>query len=278
MESINHSSSPTRIALGVEYDGQTFLGWQRQKQGQTIQNNLEKALGTIAQERITVHAAGRTDSGVHALQQVIHFDTYAKRPIGAWIRGTNSHLPSNIAIKWAQQVSSDFHARFSALSRCYSYWLLCCPTRPGVLNGKVGWYFQRLDKLAMQKATTMLLGQHDFSCFRSSQCQAKSPIKTLYCLTITPHEDFLHFEFEADAFLHHMVRNIVSALIYVGKGRLTLETFKELLTRKNRLFAPPTFMPDGLYLTGVNYPEHFNLPKRVRGNFFSLKINANNAH
>lgn len=261
MESTNHSSSPTRIALGLEYDGQTFLGWQRQKKGQTVQNNLEKALCIVAQEKITVYAAGRTDSGVHALQQVVHFDTFAKRPFGAWVRGANSHLPSNIAIKWAQPVSSDFHARFSALSRRYSYWLLCCPTRPGVLNGKVGWCFQQLDKLAMQKAADMLLGQHDFSCFRSSQCQAKSPIKTLHCLTIKAHGNLLHFEFEADAFLHHMVRNIVSALIYVGKNRLTLAAFKELLTHKNRLFAPPTFMPDGLYLTEVNYPKHFDLPK-----------------
>jgi len=268
MESINHPASPTRIALGVEYDGQTFLGWQRQKQGQTVQNNLEKALGTIAQEQITIHAAGRTDSGVHALQQVIHFDTCAKRPLSAWIRGTNSRLPSNIAIKWAQPVSRDFHARFSALSRLYSYWLLCYPTRPGLLNGKVGWCFQQLDKLAMQKAADMLLGQHDFSCFRSSQCQAKSPIKTLYCLTITSYANLLHFEFEADAFLHHMVRNIVGTLIYVGKGRLTLGAFKELLTHKNRLFAPPTFMPDGLYLTGANYPEHFDLPKPIRGIYF----------
>lgn len=267
MKLTDHSRCPTRIALGLEYDGQSFFGWQHQKHLQTLQDNLEKALSIIAQENIVVHAAGRTDRGVHAIQQVIHFDTHVYRPLSAWIRGVNTHLPSKMAIQWAQAMPSDFHARFSALSRCYSYWLLCRPNRPGLLYGKVGWYFQPLDIKIMQEATKILLGQHDFSCFRSSECQAKSPVKTLYCLNIDlQYENCLHFEFEADAFLHHMVRNIISTLIYIGKGSLTLKDLKWLLVSKSRLLAPPTFMPDGLYLTGVNYPTRFNLPKPVRIN------------
>lgn len=254
-------NNATRIALGLEYNGHAFAGWQRQAQQKTLQGNLEAALSVIAQEQIAVQAAGRTDAGVHAIQQIIHFDTFAHRPLSAWVRGVNSQLPPDMAIQWAQHMPNHFHARFSALSRQYSYWLLCRPVRPGLLYGQVGWCFQSLDIHSMQQAAKLLIGLHDFSSFRSSECQAKSPIKTLHQLTIVQHAHLLHCTFKADAFLHHMVRNIMGALIYVGKGVLTCQDLQTLLASKNRSGAPPTFMPDGLYLTGIHYPKHFKLPK-----------------
>ncbi|QQS16901.1 MAG: tRNA pseudouridine(38-40) synthase TruA [Neisseriales bacterium] len=254
-------NNATRIALGLEYNGQLFAGWQRQTHQQTLQGSLEAALSIIAQEKITVHAAGRTDTGVHATRQVVHFDTFAHRPLNAWVRGVNRYLPPNIAIQWAQHMPSDFHARFSALSRQYSYWLLCRPTRPGFLHGQVGWCFQPLDIQSMQQAAQIFIGQHDFSSFRSSACQAKSPIRTLYQLTIVRHDHLFCCTFKADGFLHHMVRNIMGALIYVGKGVLTYQHLQSLLASKKRSGAPPTFMPDGLYLTDVYYPKVFKLPK-----------------
>lgn len=252
-----------RIAIGIEYNGTGFAGWQRQPHGNTIQNVLEQALTQIAGHPLTVQAAGRTDAGVHAAQQVAHFDTLAKRPMTAWVRGVNSYLPSGIAVLWARAVDDGFHARFSASARAYSYFLLNHPVRPALLSGRVGWHFQPLDVALMQQAALSLLGRHDFSSFRAAECQAKSPVKNLSQLDISRQGDLFRFDFRADAFLHHMVRNIVGALVYVGKGTLSLADFDALIDARSRILAPPTFMPDGLYLTGVEYPAEYGLPGEV---------------
>ncbi|QEL55559.1 tRNA pseudouridine(38-40) synthase TruA [Chromobacterium paludis] len=250
-----------RIALGIEYDGRAFAGWQSQPHGNTVQDILNRALGQIAGNReVATVAAGRTDAGVHAAMQVAHFDTEASRPLNAWVRGVNALLPPEIAVVWAREAGDDFHARFSAFSRSYSYFLLTHPVRSCLLAGKVGWYHQALDVAAMRKAAACLLGRHDFSSFRASECQAKSPVKDLQRLDIVEDGGLIRFDLMADAFLHHMVRNLVGALLYVGKGAMDAAGMQALLAARDRTCAPPTFMPDGLYLTGVGYPEAFGLP------------------
>ncbi|WP_054285987.1 tRNA pseudouridine(38-40) synthase TruA [Gulbenkiania mobilis] len=249
-----------RIALGIEYDGQAFAGWQTQPHGNTVQDTLEKALAAIAGHPVQTVAAGRTDAGVHAAMQVVHFDTTAARSANAWVRGVNAHLPADVAVLWAHEVTDDFHARFSAFSRSYSYFLLTHPVRPSLGAGRVGWFHQALDVGAMREAAACLLGQHDFSSFRAAQCQAKSPVKTMARLDLTETDGLIRFDLTADAFLHHMVRNIVGALVYVGKGALDVAGFARLLAARDRTTAPPTFMPDGLYLTGVGYPDSHGLP------------------
>ena len=248
-----------RVALGVEYDGRAFAGWQSQPHGNTVQDKLNHALSQIACAPVNTVAAGRTDAGVHALMQVVHFDVEVERPENAWVRGVNSHLPAEIAVVWAKQVDEEFHARFSAFSRSYSYFLLTHTVRSCLLAGKVGWYHQPLDVAAMRAGAAYLLGRHDFSSFRAAECQAKSPVKHLQRLDIHEADGFIRFDLLADAFLHHMVRNIVGALVYVGKGALSPEDMVVLLSAQDRRHAPPTFMPDGLYLTGVGYPESFGV-------------------
>jgi tRNA pseudouridine38-40 synthase len=252
-----------RIALGVEYDGRDVAGWQTQPHGNTVQDALERALACIAGGPVATVAAGRTDAGVHAMMQVVHFDCTVERPLGAWVRGVNSHLPPSIAVLWARAVDPEFHARFSAFSRRYSYFLLNHPVRPAMGAGRIGWFHQPLDLDAMRAGARHLLGEHDFSSFRASECQARSPIKNLQRLDIDAHDGVLRFDLEADAFLHHMVRNIVGALVYVGKGRLSAADMVALLSARDRTRAPPTFMPDGLYLTGVGYPDAFGLATRA---------------
>ncbi|BEV70615.1 tRNA pseudouridine(38-40) synthase TruA [Paludibacterium sp. THUN1379] len=252
-----------RIALGLEYDGRAFAGWQTQPHGNTVQDQLNRALSAIAGVPVSTMAAGRTDAGVHASRQVVHFDCAVSRPDNAWVRGVNSHLPAAISVLWARQVADDFHARFSAFSRSYSYYLLTHPVRPALLAGKVGWYHQSLDVDAMRAAAACLIGRHDFSSFRAAECQAKSPVKDLQKLDLVEHQGLIRFDLQADAFLHHMVRNLVGALLYVGKGALSVDDMRQLLAARDRTTAPPTFMPDGLYLTGVGYPAHFNLPSET---------------
>lgn len=254
-----------RIALGLEYDGRAFCGWQSQPGGCGVQDVLEVALARMAGHPVRVSAAGRTDAGVHALSQVVHFDTEASRPQSAWIRGVNAFLPASLRVQWAQTVDADFHARFSAERRSYQYWLQVSSVAPAVLAGKVGWYHRPLDLDAMRAAATMLLGEHDFSAFRAAECQAKSPIKTLYQADIRRHGDFILFEFCANAFLHHMVRNLVGSLVYVGNGNFPPLWMGELLLLQDRKRAAPTFMPDGLYLTGVHYDPRWGLPVCSRG-------------
>jgi tRNA pseudouridine38-40 synthase len=251
-----------RIALGVEYDGYPFFGWQSQAEGPTVQDTLQHALTGIAGEQISVIAAGRTDTGVHALEQVIHFDTRAERPLTAWVRGANALLPATIAVLWAHTVPEGFHARFSAHGRSYRYLLLNRAVRPAIHEGKVGWFHAPLDVPAMQAASRYLLGEHDFSAFRAAQCQARSPVKHLQQLDISRHGDMLVFDLGADAFLHHMVRNIIGCLVYVGKGKYPPDWLSEVLTSRERKLAAPTFMPDGLYLRGIRYEAKWGLPQK----------------
>ncbi|TSA49889.1 MAG: tRNA pseudouridine(38-40) synthase TruA [Nitrosomonadales bacterium] len=254
-----------RIALGLEYDGSQFCGWQSQPSACGAQDHLQSALARLAGHDIKVAAAGRTDAGVHALTQVVHFDTEAVRPQSAWVRGANAFLPPGLRVLWAQEVDTEFHARFSAERRSYQYLLQVSPVAPAVLSGKVGWYHRPLDIEAMQQAAKHLPGEHDFSAFRAAECQAKSPVKQLYCAEVSRHGEFILFEFRANAFLHHMVRNLVGSLVYIGKGEYPSGWIAELLQQKDRTRAAPTFAPDGLYLTGVHYDTRWGLPPCERG-------------
>ena len=249
-----------RIALGVEYDGANFCGWQSQPAGCGVQDALESAIAEIAQHPIRVHAAGRTDTGVHALMQIIHFDVKVKRPETAWVRGVNAFLPPSVRVLWSKQVSEEFHARFSARSRSYEYLLVNTPVAPAVLATKAGWYHQPLGLEAMQQAIQFLIGEHDFSAFRASECQAKSPIRCMHDASIKMNGNQLVFRFAANAFLQHQVRNMIGALIYVGNGKNPPVFIRELLTKNDRTISPPTFSANGLYLTGVEYEAQWELP------------------
>jgi tRNA pseudouridine38-40 synthase len=250
-----------RIALGVEYDGSQFFGWQSQTGGHTVQDALQAALSSIAGEPIAIIAAGRTDAGVHALEQVVHFETSVERPLSAWVRGVNALLPKSVAVLWAHHVPEEFHARFSAQARSYQYVLINRPSRSAVHHGKVGWFHMPLDVIAMREAAQYLLGEHDFTSFRSSQCQAKTPLKNLAQLDIRQQGDTLIFELTANAFLHHMVRNILGCLLYVGKGKHPPQWLREVLEGRDRKFAAPTFTPDGLYLRHITYDTKWGLPQ-----------------
>lgn len=250
-----------RIALGVEYDGRPYCGWQSQADGQTVQDTLQYALSRISGEPVSVIAAGRTDTGVHALEQVVHFDTQAERPLTAWVRGVNALLPDSIAVRWAHQVPDEFHARFSAHGRSYRYLLINRATRPAIHAGKAGWYHAPLDAASMQAAAQHLIGEHDFSAFRAAQCQAKSPVKHLRQLDIRREGEMLVFDMSADAFLHHMVRNIVGCLVYVGNGKHPPDWLAEVLASRERSLAAPTFAPDGLYLRSIQYEAKWGLPQ-----------------
>lgn len=249
-----------RIALGVEYFGSGFHGWQSQANGGTVQDSLEAALAEIAGLPIGVICAGRTDAGVHATHQVVHFDAPVERPLTAWVRGVNSNLPAGVAVRWAQAMDAEFHARFSARGRRYRYLLLNRPQRPGLWSGRVGWLHGALDLLRMQDAAQRLLGEHDFSAFRAAGCQAKTPVKALWRADIRQQGNLFVFDFEASAFLHHMVRNLVGSLVYIGKGTQPAGWIDELLQAKDRKQAAPTFSPDGLYFRGPIYEPHWGLP------------------
>lgn len=249
-----------RIALGVEYDGSAFAGWQSQTHGNTVQDVLEQALAAVAGTPVRTICAGRTDAGVHALAQVVHFDTDVERPDTAWVRGVNAHLPSGVAVRWAQRVGEDFHARFSARARSYRYLLLNRPVRPAVLHGRVGWHHAPLDVDVMAASAASLVGEHDFSAFRAAECQAKSPVKIMQFISIGRQNDMILFDFTANAFLHHMIRNIVGALVYVGNGRYGPEWLAELLVGCDRAMAAPTFEAAGLYFVGVDYGSDWRFP------------------
>lgn len=250
-----------RIALILEYDGSRYCGWQSQPQGCSIQDALEAALSAIAKEEIRIVTAGRTDTGVHALYQVVHFDTSARRPVNAWVRGVNALLPNDIAILWADEVSEEFHARYSALERCYQYLLLNKSTRPGIHHNKVGWHHLPLALEKMQLAGEILIGEHDFSAFRAAECQARSPVRTVTHFHISRRNNLIVFELSANGFLHHMVRNIIGCLIYIGKGKYPPEWMYELLINCNRSYAAPTFSATGLYLTNVKYDSRWRIPE-----------------
>jgi len=253
-----------RLALGISYNGQAYQGWQSQLSGQTIQDKLEAALGQfMGQTRISTLCAGRTDAGVHGLMQVIHFDTDLTRDTSSWVRGTNAHLPHDIAVQWAHEVPREFHCRASAVSRRYAYILLDSPVRPSVDAGRVGWVFKPLELHAMQQAASHLIGEHDFSSFRASACQALSPVKNLLRINITQRGAYWRFEFEANAFLHHMIRNIMGCLVAIGQGKYPPRWILEVLAARDRDAAAPTFSPDGLYFLGPRYEAHWGLPDRT---------------
>jgi len=248
-----------RIALGLEYDGRDYCGWQSQPNGQSVQDVLEAAIAKLAGMPVRVHAAGRTDAGVHASMQVVHFDVEVDRPLTAWVRGVNSFLPGSVAVQWSKAVDAPFHARFSATARHYRYLLLNHPVRPALMAGRVGWHHAPLDIERMRAAAAYVLGEHDFSSFRSSECQANSPVKTLTRFELRREANLIIADVSAGGFLHHMVRNLMGALVHIGKGAEAPAWMQHLLDVRDRSLAPPTFMPDGLYFAGVSYPAELGI-------------------
>ena len=253
-----------RLALGVSYSGTAYQGWQSQSSGLTIQDKLEKALSAFCDvPRVSTLCAGRTDAGVHGLMQVVHFDTDIQRDPYSWVRGTNRFLPDDIAVQWAQYVPDSFHCRASATGRRYVYVLLDSPVRPSLEAGRVGWVYRPLSEEPMRQASLHLLGEHDFSSFRASSCQALSPVKTLRHIRISKHGAYWRFEFEGNAFLHHMIRNIMGCLVQIGQGKKPPEWMAEVLAARNRKVAAPTFSPDGLYFLGPRYDPQWGIPDRT---------------
>ena len=225
-----------------------------------MQDALEPALAEIAGASVSVTCAGRTDRGVHARLQVVHFDAAAERPDTAWVRGVNTLLPASVAVLWSREVAGDFHARYSATSRTYRYELLNRAVRPGLAAPYVGWFHQPLDVEKMREAAALFVGEHDFSAFRSAECQAKSPVRTVHAFSVSQKEQVIRFEVRANAFLHHMVRNLIGTLVYVGKGKHAPAWVKEVLVSRNRSNAAPTFGPEGLYLERIEYEQKWQLP------------------
>jgi tRNA pseudouridine38-40 synthase len=252
-----------RLALGISYHGQAYEGWQSQPSRRTVQDRLEEALGRFATQPISTLCAGRTDAGVHALMQVVHFDTPLHREEFSWVRGTNRFLPSDIAVQWARPVPDKFHSRASAIARRYAYIVLESPVRPSVDAGRAGWVFRPLDETAMRQAAAHLIGQHDFSSFRASACQARSPVKTMTRVEVARRGAYWRFDFEADAFLHHMIRNIMGCLLVVGQGQQRPDWIRDVLAARSRDAAAPTFAPDGLYFLGPVYDPKWQLPSRT---------------
>ncbi len=248
------------MALGVQYHGRAWHGWQSQPDGRTVQDQLESALSRFADERIRVGCAGRTDRGVHALGQVVHFDTRAVRTPRGWVHGVNALLPSSIAVTWSVPVDADFDSRFDAVARTYHYLLLVQPDRSPHWTGRAGWTHTPLAVEPMRAGAALLLGTHDFSAFRAAECQAKSPVKTMQAAAVESCDAFLRFTFTANAFVQHMVRNLVGALIAIGRGRQEPGWIRALLEGRDRSKAAPTFMPDGLYLARVDYRDGIGLP------------------
>lgn len=249
-----------RIALGVEYNGSDYFGWAAQPGVQTVQGTLEEALSKVANEPIEITCAGRTDAGVHATGQVIHFDTRAKRHVDAWMFGVNAHLPPAIGVRWSRQVDYSFHARFKATSRRYRYVIYNHPVRPALLNSRVSWHYYPLDESRMRTAASSLMGEQDFSSFRSSKCNSNSPNRNIIDFKIERSGDFVIFEIEANAFLHHMVRNIAGTLMKIGAGFKPVSWIDEVLAAKSRKAAAETAPPGGLYLIKATYPEPYIFP------------------
>ena len=251
-----------KIALGVEYDGKHFHGWQIQQEGvRTVQLCLEQAIARVANHDVRLFCAGRTDTGVHAVGQVAHFESEAIRTERQWLLGINVNLPNDISINWVKFVDDDFHARFSAISRYYRYFIWNRPTRSALLTGKVNWTHYDLDHEVMQQAALDLVGTHDFSSYRALQCQAKSPIKTLHKLQVQRNGDIIVLKLHANAFLHHMVRNIAGVLITIGRHERPVDWAAEVLSYRDRTLGGVTAVPDGLYFEAVEYPEAFGIPR-----------------
>ncbi|HEX6706414.1 MAG TPA: tRNA pseudouridine(38-40) synthase TruA [Albitalea sp.] len=252
-----------RLALGLSYRGQGYHGWQSQPDGHTVQDKVEAALASFADRAVSTVCAGRTDAGVHGLNQVVHIDVEVHREPFSWVRGTNRYLPRDIAVQWCQPVLADFHARNSARGRRYAYLLLESPVRPAIEAGAAGWTFRPLSIEAMHAAALLLLGEHDFSAFRSAECQAASPVKQLRAIDIHRRGAYWRFDFDASAFLHHMVRNIMGCLVAIGSGSRPPGWMAEVLASRDRSRAAPTFAPDGLYFVGPYYDAVHALPERT---------------
>jgi len=252
-----------RLALGIEYDGSRFLGWQRLSHGRTVQAVLESALSKIADHPVEVVCAGRTDSGVHGECQVVHFDSAAERSARAWTMGGNSLLPDEVAVLWAQPVDIGFHARYAARARRYRYTILNRKVRAALDARYVTWERQPLDAERMHRAGQALLGEHDFSAFRTSQCQAKHPVRVMQQLSVRREGDHVIVDVQANAFLHHMVRNIVGSLLPIGRGEQPVEWIRDLLAGRDRHVAGPTALPNGLCFVGPRYPAEWGLPAEV---------------
>lgn len=253
-----------RIALGIEYNGSSYHGWQIQQHAISLQSTLQMALAKVANHPVQIFCAGRTDAGVHATNQVVHFDTTAMRKLDAWIMGVNSYLPKDINVVWVKAVDDSFHARFSALSRHYQYILYNNHVRSSILGPLMTWHQYPLDDRKMQAAALYLMGEHDFSSFRSSACQSRTAKRFIFALHVKRHNDLVVIDIVANSFLHHMVRNIVGVLIEIGEGKKEPDWMKEVLEAKARVAASKTALPQGLYLTGVTYPDIFNLPSHSR--------------
>ena len=252
-----------RYALVVSYDGSGFEGWQTQPSGRAVQDVLEASLAAFAGEPIRVRCAGRTDAGVHALAQVVDFETRASRPLHGWVRGVNARLDARVAVLRACEVPAGFHARFSARARHYVYLLQAGPVREPLLVGRAGWFHAPLDAQAMHEAAQALLGTHDFTAFRAAGCQARTPVRTLSAARVEERNGLVLLHFSADGFLHHMVRNIVGSLVYVGAGRQPRDWLGALLRGRDRRLAAPTFAPDGLYFCGVDYDPALGVDARA---------------
>ena len=249
-----------RLALGLEYDGSAYNGWQLQSHAPSIQGTLNQALSAVANAPVSTLAAGRTDAGVHALGQVVHFDTPVARENHGWLLGANSHLPDDIAVLWVREVPAGFHARHSALSRSYSFLVLNRPVRPALERLRAWWVRLPLDAAAMQEAARHLVGEHDFSAFRAAGCQASTPVRRLLSLEVRRQGELVVIHCRASGFLYHMVRNIAGSLVRVGLGEAGPGWLGELLVGRNRKAAAPTAPAQGLYLAGVEYPAELGLP------------------
>ena len=249
-----------RLALGITYRGQAYHGWQSQPDGCTVQDHLEKALSAFADQPVKTVCAGRTDTGVHALNQVVHLDTQLQRDPFSWVRGSNRYLPRDVAVQWCRPVAPDFHARNSARGRRYRFLLLESAVRPALESGLVGWVFRPLDGEAMRQGAQLLVGEHDFSSFRAANCQSSTPVKTLRSIDVKRRGAYWRFDFDANAFLYHMVRNIMGCLVAVGQGAQPPAWLAGVLAAKNREAAAPTFPADGLYFVGPYYDESQAIP------------------
>ncbi|MEK9942348.1 MAG: tRNA pseudouridine(38-40) synthase TruA [Gammaproteobacteria bacterium] len=250
----------TRYALGVEYNGSRFCGWQVQAGVPTVQEEIERAIREVADHEVRVVTAGRTDTGVHALGQVIHFESTSLRPLRAWVKGVNSNLPDGVVVTWARQVPDEFHARFCASGRAYRYIMLTRPVRPTVLAERVTWTHEPLERDKMRHASRCLIGRHDFSAYRSVHCQSRQPIRHVRKFSISQKGLWTWFDIEADGFLHHMVRNIAGVLMSIGSGAQDVSWAREILDSRDRRQGGVTAPAAGLYLTGVQYPSRFHMP------------------
>jgi tRNA pseudouridine38-40 synthase len=261
---LSTSNIESYIALGIEYSGSHYCGWQKQPHSPSIQAVVETAISQICAQEVKVFCAGRTDTGVHATNQVIHFKFKGKRTLHAWIKGVNRYLPNDVVVIWCKEVDSSFHARFSAITRSYRYVIYNAPIASALLQSHVTWHPYLLDSEAMEIAVQFLLGRKNFKSFQASRCQSKTSIREIHSVHFITSPPFIFFDITANAFLHHMVRNIVGSLLQVGEGKKTIEWFQKVLLLEDRTKAANTASPNGLYLTQVTYPKHFSLPNTAQ--------------